>query len=233
QTGLLSPQQLQVPALLAQGKSLPQPPRINTALADKIDTQQHLLVKQLETEETQSQQLLSDVKALKSIGLKNIIIGKKLLMKQISTGAVTKQQGVTVLHPNGVGSAIMQATSAGTPNSGVNFAIEMEAPIVLVETPPLLPEEQLEVISLFYAFAFADQVFRVFLNSQADHSSECMLQRVGDESSPAMKAAREYELKKLGEVSSHSLAETQNEIRETQSGIKNKKREREIVYNRF
>ncbi|KAF8820866.1 hypothetical protein IE077_002729, partial [Cardiosporidium cionae] len=200
QTRIAMPQQ-HVQAFLTEGKSLPQPPRINTdcsekirktaALVDKIDMQQKLLEKQLETEEKQAEQLLSDVEALKS------------------KGAVTKQQGLPMLHSKNVGSAITEAIAAGTSSSGANV-LAMEAPIVLVETPPLLPEEQMEV----------------------DHSSECMLQRVGDENSPAMKAAREYELKRLGEVSSHTFDETQSEIRETQSEIKNKKHEREKIFNR-
>jgi len=126
-------------------------------------------------------------------------------------GLLEKPQGIKALQGKPTTSEALKALAAGAPSPIGGSLEEYEAPIIFLEPPPISPKQMLE----------------------ASESAQATLQRAGDESSPTMRALKEYERKKLGAVEAHTLDETRQEIRETESMIKKRKVEREELVDKL
>ncbi|CDJ44246.1 hypothetical protein, conserved [Eimeria tenella] len=88
---------------------------------------------------------------------------------------------------------------------------DLAAPVIFMEPPPVTQSQTLEAAEI----------------------AETTLAQIGDQSSPAMKAVREYELRKLGEISGTTLEQIRKEIRETESAIEKRKKERNDLTNKL
>ncbi|KAL8271682.1 hypothetical protein Esti_004395 [Eimeria stiedai] len=98
---------------------------------------------------------------------------------------------------------------------------DLAAPIIFLEPPPVSQSQTLEAAEV----------------------AETTLAQIGDYSSPAMKAVRDYELKKLGEIAGTTLEasiwfdpasqQIRREIRETESAIEKRKKERDSLTNKL
>ncbi|CDJ62939.1 hypothetical protein, conserved [Eimeria necatrix] len=88
---------------------------------------------------------------------------------------------------------------------------DLAAPLIFMEPPPVTQSQTLEAAEI----------------------AETTLAQIGDHSSPAMKAVREYELRKLGEIAGTTLEQIREEIRETESAIEKRKKERNELTNKL
>eukprot|EP00922_Rhytidocystis_sp_ex-Travisia-forbesii_P005494 GHVS01008002.1.p1 GENE.GHVS01008002.1~~GHVS01008002.1.p1 ORF type:complete len:274 (+),score=14.30 GHVS01008002.1:387-1208(+) len=111
-------------------------------------------------------------------------------------GSLRKPQGVIAFQGTPVASSALKSlTATGETAPAGKAPVGVGAPIIFLQPPPLTPSDDMEV----------------------DRCVECELQHMGEDESPAMKAAKEYELTKLGESNANSLKEVQSEIKETRS----------------
>ncbi|XP_026193364.1 uncharacterized protein LOC34624363, partial [Cyclospora cayetanensis] len=88
---------------------------------------------------------------------------------------------------------------------------DLAAPIIFMEPPPVSHSQTLDAAEV----------------------AETTLALIGDYSSPAMKAVREYELKQLGKIAGTTLEQIRKEIRETESAIEKRKKERDELTNKL